>query len=397
MRVLFANDGAADAGGVQTYLEAVGGGLRDRGHEVGYLFCNESSGNELASFATRQINLARLGQQCAFDAAREFQPDVVYSHNMALLDVEGGLVERFPVVKFMHGYFGTCISGLKMHALPTARPCCRSFSAACLALYLPRRCGRMNVRVMARQYRWATAQRRLFPEYRAVVVGSEHMGREYSANGVPEAKIHVNPLFAPDVDDDSDLRIDSPIPSLLFLGRMTKLKGGDLLLRAVGLLKTRGFTPLSIVMAGDGPQRLAWERLARRLSLRVQFPGWLNAVQRSEALRRATLLVVSSVWPEPFGLLGLEAAQRSVPAVAFDVGGVREWLVPGVTGCLAPGSPPTAAGLAETIITALSDRQRLQDWGEAAKRRAAEMSLSAHLERLEQIFSAVREPHYVSA
>ena len=37
------------------------------------------------------------------------------------------LVARWPVVKFMHGYAGTCIGGQKRHGFPTARPCDRRF------------------------------------------------------------------------------------------------------------------------------------------------------------------------------------------------------------------------------------------------------------------------------
>src|SRR5205814_5297792 len=46
-----------------------------------------------------------------------------------------------------------------------------------------------------RHYRWAREQRTLLPCYRAIVVASEHMKREFVRNGVPPSQIHVNPLF----------------------------------------------------------------------------------------------------------------------------------------------------------------------------------------------------------
>ena len=67
------------------------------------------------------------------------------------------------------------------------------------------------------------------------------------------------------------------------------------------------------------------------------------------------MLVVPSLWPEPFGLVGLEAARHRLPVAAFAVGGIPDWLRPGVNGYLAPGDPPTPGGLADAIIACLKD------------------------------------------
>ena len=60
-------------------------------------------------------------------------------------------------------------------------------------------------------------------------------------------------------------------------------------------------------------------------------------------MKNMDLLVVPSVWPEPFGLVGPEAAHHGVPSAAFAVGGIPEWLVDGVSGHLAAGDRPTGA------------------------------------------------------
>ena len=93
-----------------------------------------------------------------------WRPDVGFSHNMSHLDVDRRLIDRWPVVKMLHGYFGTCVSGLKMHAFPSAQACGRTFGPACLALYFPRRCGQLAPGAMMRGYRWASrAACALFP------------------------------------------------------------------------------------------------------------------------------------------------------------------------------------------------------------------------------------------
>ena len=74
-----------------------------------------------------------------------WRPDVCFSHNIGPLAIDRALTSRWPVVKMLHGFFGTCVSGLKMHALPAPVACARRCGPACLALYFPRRCGRVSL------------------------------------------------------------------------------------------------------------------------------------------------------------------------------------------------------------------------------------------------------------
>ena len=393
MRVLVANEGIAEAGGVDTYLTAVLRELGRRGHPTAFLHYNrrvDTPGAWPAGLSDLTVGVLDEGLESALASVGRWRPDVCFSHNMRPLDVERALLDRWPVVKMMHGYFGTCIGGQKSFAWPRREPCGRRFGAACVALYLPRGCGQRRVTKMWEQLRWAHAQRRLFPRYAATVAASEHMRREYVRNGLPAETTHALPLFTPvAIEPADDVRCPSE-PMVLFVGRMTHLKGGDLLVRSVATLTGRSDDrPLRLVMAGDGPQRTAWTRLARERGVAAEFPGWVGASTRRRLLAEATVLAVPSVWPEPFGLVGLEAAAAGVPAVAFDVGGIRDWLEPERTGYLAPGHPPTVAGLSAALERALDpeSQQRLRP---AARQRAAERSLSAYVDSLEPVLESAR-------
>ena len=118
MRILVANDGFNHAGGVQAYLDAVLAPLEAHGHTVALASAQDAWGEAAGSARDRfRITGATFSQDV--ESIRRWQPDVCYSHNMQDLAVDAGLTGVAPVVKFMHGYFGTCIGGLKMHALPT--------------------------------------------------------------------------------------------------------------------------------------------------------------------------------------------------------------------------------------------------------------------------------------
>ena len=389
MRILIANDGFADAGGVQTYLDAVGAGLASRGHEISMLYLDLAplAGPPSAVEAAHWFSITRDGTDRTIEALRQWKPDACFSHNMSDLDVDRRLLSVAPVIKFMHGYFGTCVGGQKMFRVPTARPCNRTLGASCIALYFPRRCGELSVATMIRHYRWANEQRDLFNRYRAIVVGSEHMRSEYVRNGADERRVHVDPLFSHHEELASrapDLRTQS----VVFIGRMTTLKGGDLLVRAVAEASSRLPKPIELVMVGDGPQRVAWERLASSLQIRSTFVGWRSGEERWGWLRRASLLAVPSVWPEPFGLVGLEAGALGVPAIAFDVGGIREWLTPGENGYLVAADPPRASALADGLVRAFSHPDELIAMRCRAAETAKRMSLERHLDRLEHILRA---------
>ncbi|HKS42661.1 MAG TPA: glycosyltransferase family 4 protein [Blastocatellia bacterium] len=388
MRILFANDGIGDAGGVQTYLDAVMPGLIARGHELAFLHYDRKSDSRISPGLARipYFGILDSGVEPAIANAKAWGPHVCFSHNMNFLDVERRLLREWLVVKMMHGYFGTCIGGQKMHAFPAPTPCDRRFSRTCLLHYLPRRCGQMNFGKMVEQYEWAKQQKSLFENYTAVVVASDHMKQEYLGNGISDDKLCVAPLFAPD-DATRDLCEESRSAErrVLFVGRMTKLKGGDILIRAVSEASQRARQKIHLVMAGDGPQRAHWESLAQRLKVSATFTGWVTGQEHDRLLREATLFAVPSVWPEPFGLVGLEAAIAGLPAIAFNVGGINQWLKDGVNGFLVPGNPPTAHALALGLVEALSDPDRLNCMGRAARESSFDMSLEKHLDQLEEI------------
>jgi glycosyltransferase involved in cell wall biosynthesis len=212
------------------------------------------------------------------------------------------------------------------------------------------------------------------------------MAHEFVQHGVDRERLDCVPL---PVDRPESAPKKTFRRRVLFLGRMTAVKGIDLLLDAIAVLRARG-EPLELVLAGDGAVRKVAEARARRLDLPARFCGWVNPEERSALLSEAGVLALPSTWPEPFGLVGLEAAAHGVPTVAFDVGGVREWLVPGVNGEVAPGDPPTAAGLAAALERALEPKH----WTElsaAAWSRSSRFAPAAHVSAIERCLEFARE------
>ena len=386
MRILLANEARSGGGGVETYLASLPSALEARGHEVAMLYANSASEDGPTRISTGQSwSVADLGIDAAIAGARAWRPDVCFSHNMRVLDVDERLAAAWPTYKMMHGYFGTCVSGHKAFAFPRVAPCARRCGPGCLACYLPRRCGQLRFGAMTSQYAWAMRQQRLFNRYAGLVVASDHMKREYLRYELGESRVHTIPLFA-----SCGGRVP-PAPSsidVLFLGRMTALKGAAILIRAATHAASILGRPLTVVLAGEGPDRSRVERLAhepdRRDYLAVTCPGWVDPEARATLLSRTAVVAVPSIWPEPFGLVGLEAAEHGVPAVAFDVGGIREWLTDDVNGRLMDIAGGAQA-FGDALASVLGDpavRARLSAGAREAARR---FSADAHVTTLERL------------
>jgi glycosyltransferase involved in cell wall biosynthesis len=265
---------------------------------------------------------------------------------------------------------------------------------------------------MWEQYRVQTQRLEALRRFDRIVVVSAHMRDEYIAHGFAPGRVTVIPYVSAsprtEVGAEGAMRGDASVAAdrtrahrLLFIGRMDRLKGGDLLLAALPEAARALDRSLHLTFVGDGPERRRWEFAARRAQrdgrVTVEFAGFLPRPAVAAHLDRADLLVVPSLWPEPFGRVGPEAGEHGVPAVAFDVGGVREWLDDGQSGVLAPGDPATAAGLSAAIVGALADPATRSRLSEGARRMAARFTNARHLEALVPLLEEVRDSRRATA
>jgi len=98
--------------------------------------------------------------------------------------------------------------------------------------------------------------------------------------------------------------------------------------------------------------------------------------------------VVSSVWPEPFGMVGPEAMRYGLPVVGFDAGGIKEWLIDGENGFLVPWMD--TSGFAVRIEELLRNKELGRQLGRNGRERVNSVySASRQVDRLEKIFMNV--------
>lgn len=394
MRILIATAHRNMVGGVEKYLQRVIPALINAGHQAAmlydYRFDPVKERIDPPELNVPCCGASEEGPEAGLRFARQWKPDIVYSQGIENHCLQSTLLNDYPTVLYAHNYIGTCISGEKCHAFPVPRPCDRQFGPTCALLYLPRRCGGLNPATMWKMYRAAQGRNADLRRYAAILVASSHMRSEFERHGVSPDRIGVAALPNPAAEQAPSRSPSANLPNrLLFLGRLTKLKGGSQLLRAIPLAERKLGRRLSLTVAGDGPERSGLQATARRKNIDCTFTGWIGNAEKNELLAQADLLVLPSLWPEPFGLVGIEAGAHGVPAAGFDVGGVRDWLIEGYSGEVAPGNPPTVEGLAGAICRAVADPDHHQHLCRGAREVAGRFHMAAHLRQLESTFESV--------
>jgi glycosyltransferase involved in cell wall biosynthesis len=395
MRILIVTSHRTLVGGVEKYLEAAMPGLIGRGHEIGLVHENPAlPGAETIDSRTGSLPSWRLTQADAkhvLDSIAKWKPEVVYSHGLdrpESVEIERRLLERYRAVLYIHNYDRTCATGRKCYSFPEIQSCTRRLGPLCLVLHYPRRCGGLHPGLTWKLYQHHTALNGLLPRYRAILVASTHMYRELERHDVGAEKLHLVRLPATDSTPETAApRSKTFSGRILLVGRLTDIKGAGHLIQALPRAAAKLHRTLKLTVAGDGPERQSLERLAARTGVDVEFAGWVQTPEKLDLMRRADLLAVPSLWPEPFGLVGVEAGCIGLPSVAYRVGGIPDWLVAGETGELAPGDPPTVDGLSDAIVRALDSPEHYRELSVGAWKMAQHFTLPAHLDQLEPILA----------
>jgi glycosyltransferase involved in cell wall biosynthesis len=117
---------------------------------------------------------------------------------------------------------------------------------------------------------------------------------------------------------------------LAFLGRIAPEKGAD---RAIEIAKRVGM-PLKIAAKVDRADRRYFKRVVEPLlsHSEVEWVGEITDQQKNDFLVNAYALLFPIDWPEPFGLVMIEAMACGTPVIAYDRGSVPEVMENGVTG-----------------------------------------------------------------
>ncbi len=402
MRLLVVTSRFDLVGGSERYAGEVVRGLRARGLEVEVLCAGGDQDAGAPLHERPELDAPRLGAATREELRRLLAGfDRVLQLSWIGAGAQAVVAAGPPWLRFVQDHTPFCPGLNKQHA--DGELCTKALGVECLTRYWLRGgCaglkveGAPSLRFPLRALRARMVELEHLERARRVLVASGYMRDELLRCDLDQERIEVLPYFTRSGTDalpatalpaaPSDL-LARPGTTTLFTPARLVLpdKGVDHLLTILGRLPES----VQLVVAGDGPARPWLEQKTRDegLARRVLFLGWTDPGVTEALYAACDLVVFPSVWNEPFGLVGIEAMAHGKPVVAFDVGGVGEWLADGETGALVERKDHD--GMVRALTALAADPEGRAALGAAGRERVErDFRADGHLDRLEGLLRA---------
>lgn len=190
----------------------------------------------------------------------------------------------------------------------------------------------------------------------------------YIIENMTKSDIYIIPNGINLEDVDSDIQIVLKHPCIIFVGAIRRLKGTDVLLNAVSIVK-KSIPDICVYIAGSGIEETDMKNMVEKMNLvdNVKFLGHVQKKYIYPYIRSTDVLILPSRY-ETFGIVLLEAMVCSRPIVASNIGGIPYVVEDGKTGLLFESGNVT--DLAEKIIILLKDEKLRKKMGNAGRKNA---------------------------
>lgn len=365
MKIVVVNEKCGYFGGVeQNIADTITGLLKVKGHESFLMYRNKTDINSkyfsdlfTESFQIDFTNTEAQNKKIT-DICSNIQPDAIYFHKCGNIQPFQRIIASYHSVRMVHDHDICCPRKHKYYSY-SKRICHNRAGLRCWldAAFLKRekqsRLGfafnsiGKHLEEMKRNY--------LFSR---MLVGSHFMKKELTINGFQAEHIHILPPMGYHDVQEGPTRYPQA-NELLYVGQLIHGKGVDLMLKALKLVSVD--FRLTIIGQGNAEEKLKKLTLKLGLSDRVHFAGWKDHFEINKFYQLASVVLVPSRWPEPFGMVGLEAMKNNRPVIAFDAGGIRDWLVDQKTGILVPENDINA--FAAAVCKLLKDQKTAELYG----------------------------------
>jgi glycosyltransferase involved in cell wall biosynthesis len=393
MKILLQNRHDNLFGGVETYFKLIADALVEKGHQVIAVYTKSGKKRDIIKNGFKAFYLPNLDlEENAYylktrqgeikkDLSRlksivvQEKPDIIHLNNTDYPSQYSFLNKYAPIIQSVHDFFNCCNTVLKM--LPEGL-CNNPSGISCFK----NRC--VSTRNIMELWRFKTKYLNLqaMKSFQRLLVATPYMQEVLIYNGFRNNRVQVMPLFV----EDWGMQISNSEHIIIYAGRLAKEKGA---IHFIQMLKALSSNFKAFII-GDGPQKDDCENLINIMGLnkRVEFTGFLNRNEIKDYFARASVVVIPSLWPEPFCLVGIEAMSCSKPVVAYEVGGISSWLTDNYNGLLVQRGDIPA--LVRRVDALLANESLAQEMGKNGRKLFEEkFSEETHLKNLISVYETV--------
>jgi len=342
MNILHINDKIEIRGGVEVYISQLIDLIPISSHHQLWLGISKySSDYNIETYRDEERNQYSLSFSELTSSLTEIvnsnKIDIIHIHSISDPKLIDACFDLAPVVRSMHEPRIVC-PGHGKFLRYSEKVCDKDFGMHCLVDIYREGCSNRHpkrvISAMANTYfEINTASKK----YSSIIVMSKYMEKEAIQVGFSKDIISYNPYFTPIVEETaiSNTPKDKE-KTLLFIGRLSKTKGTHYFIESGLELLKKGHN-INFAIVGDGYDRHYFENMIpKNYKSKFTFHGWKDGYEIQEIFNNSYLLVFPSIYPEAFGIVGIEALMRGLPVVGFDVGGVSTWLKNNINGFLVP-------------------------------------------------------------
>jgi glycosyltransferase involved in cell wall biosynthesis len=347
MKILFINEKGGFFGGVEQNISFTAAALQKRGNECSLIYSQKSSEPEIFFKEFKSVyeylgmeKYDKLELQDCHNFIRNLNPDVIYLHKVKDLNICESLMDDFRILRMIHDH-DLCCPRKHKYFIHNGRTCQYPVGWRCYAdlAFLERR--KNNYLGLGIKNINQSMQNILrHKELKHLLVGSQYMMNELVINGIDKKQISVLPPCVP--RPEIEWQTPPQKNNILFVGQVIRGKGVDLLIESLAHINEEFYC--QIVGAGNAAPAVRNMITSMGLDSKVEIIDWVENKELSTFYNNAKVVVVPSRWPEPFGMVGIEAMHHGRPVVGFDVGGISDWLKHDMNGLLVKEQDTKAMG-----------------------------------------------------
>ncbi|HSB94030.1 MAG TPA: glycosyltransferase family 4 protein [Flavitalea sp.] len=314
--------------------------------------------------------------------------NLIHIHGVSDPFVVDVCLDMLPVVRSLHEPRVFC-PGSQKFFLKSEEVCKIPFGYHCFAHAYTEKCCNRHPRRLLKAYNNTKFEvKNASPRYGAIIAMSQYMKNEAVLAGIESSNIYVNPYFVEETDIVENQSQERR--TILFLGRLHETKGVHYLLDAFALLSKSTHFRIELQIIGSGSFETFLKSKSERLGIgsMVQFMGWQAREEIQRALSNSDVVAVPSIYPEAFGIVGIEAMMAAKPVVGFDVGGISDWLHHDQTGFLIPVKDSVA--FAHGLERLLTDAELYTRFSINSRKIAIDhFTPSVHLNKLVAVYQSL--------